>query len=266
MIVSVFASGSSGNCALLSEGETHLLIDAGISLRRTAAALRQAGHSIDEVTGVLMTHEHSDHVCGLPMLIKSHPLPVFAPHTVANRPRGMYPVLEDVLRIIPTEEAFPVGSLRVTAFHNSHDTDECVGYRFEGRGVYGHATDTGVVTEGMRRYLAGADTVLLESNHDVELLLAGRYPFPLKRRILSGQGHLSNTDCAALAEKLVAHGTETVILGHISRHNNTPAMALRTVSDALREALPELLQPELSAAPECGPLAVEVKVSAPCSL
>ncbi len=253
MIVSVFASGSSGNCALLSEGETHLLIDAGISLRRTAAALRQAGHSIDEVTGVLMTHEHSDHVCGLPMLIKSHPLPVFAPHTVANRLRGMYPALEDVLRIIPTEEAFPVGSLRVTAFHNSHDTDECVGYRVEGRGVYGHATDTGVVTEGMRRYLAGADTVLLESNHDVELLLAGRYPFPLKRRILSGQGHLSNTDCAAFARELALSGTKRIILAHLSRENNTPALALSANKRALAGT-----DAELYCAPVLGCLNVKV--------
>lgn len=253
MIVSVFASGSSGNCALLSEGDTHLLFDAGISMRRILSALAQAGHTIDEVTGVLMTHEHSDHVSGLPMLIKTHPLPVYAPHTVVNRLRGMYPVLEDALHIIPTGEAFSVGSLRVTAFHNSHDTDECVGYRVEGSAVYGHATDTGTVTEDMRRYLRGADTVLLESNHDEELLIAGRYPFPLKRRILSTQGHLSNAECAAFARELAESGTSRVILAHLSRENNTPSRALAESGRALAGT-----GAELYCAPVLGCLNVKV--------
>ena len=133
-----------------------------------------------------------------------------------------------------------------------------MGFTFP-HGIEGFLED---VIEG----LCGADLALIESNHDVNMLLHGPYPPYLKRRIRSEFGHLSNEDAAQLAVTLCANGTRSLILGHISRHNNTPAMALRTVSDALREALPELLQPELSAAPECGPLAVEVKVSAPCSL
>ena len=130
-------------------------------------------------------------------------------------------------------EPFRIGQVEVTAFHTSHDTDESVGYRLEGEGVYAHATDTGCVTEEMRQMLLGADTVLLESNHDEEMLRYGPYPFYLKKRILSARGHLSNAACAEFARQLAESGTRQIILAHLSRENNTPEKALAETAAAL---------------------------------
>lgn len=253
MRIHVFASGSSGNCLLLEEGETKLLIDAGISRRRVSAALKALGFELEQICGVLITHEHSDHISGLLNLVKDRELPVYAPHTVAARIFGALPQLQDQLRIIPVGETFRLGDLQITAFHTSHDTDESVGYRVEGAGVYAHATDTGCVTEEMRRFLLGADTVLLESNHDEAMLRYGPYPFYLKKRILSDRGHLSNTDCAAFARELAETGTRQIILAHLSRENNTPRKALEETEKAL-----EGLSAALYCAPVLGCLSMDV--------
>ena len=256
MRIHVLASGSGGNCLLLEEGNTRLLIDAGISPRRTAAALKALGLELEQIGGVLITHEHSDHISGLQNLVKGRELPVYAPHTVAARLAGAMPSLEEHLRLIPVEEPFPLGELRVTAFHTSHDTDESVGYRVEGQGVYAHATDTGCVTEGMRRFLTGADTVRLESNHEEDMLRYGPYPFSLKKRILSARGHLSNADCAAFARELALSGTRQIILAHLSRENNTPQKAMECAAAAL-----EGFGTALYCAPVLGCLTVEIRNS-----
>lgn len=232
MKLSVFASGSSGNCLLLSGSGTHILIDAGISMRRIQQSLAQSDLSMREIGGVLITHEHSDHISGLKMLIKHYALPVYAPRTVANRLRGCLPEAEEVLRVIPVNEPFEIGALTVTAFHTPHDTDESVGYRVEGQGVFALATDMGHVTEEVFSALSGADTVLIESNHDEEMLRYGPYPVYLKRRILSDRGHLSNACCAQLARKLALGGTRQIVLGHLSRENNSPALALSAARES----------------------------------
>ena len=249
MRISVIASGSSGNCLLLSDNNTNILIDVGISMRRVQAFLLQSACSWRELDGVLITHEHSDHICGLETVLKRTDVPVYAPHTIANRLRGRLPMIEDKLCVIPVGENFPVGNLSVRAFHTPHDTDESVGYRVEGSAVFSLATDMGRVTDEIREALTGSDAVLIESNHDLQMLRDGPYPFPLKRRILSSHGHLSNTDCAQLALHLAEHGTKDIILGHLSRENNRPEIALRTVSEALG-AIPV----RLCCAPPEGPL------------
>ena len=254
MTIRIFASGSSGNCLLLSDGGTHILIDAGISMRRVKSALACAGLTIQDIGGVLITHEHSDHISGLESLVKGRTIPVCAPHTVAARLLGAKPSLQEHLQVIPVGEPFSLGSLRVTAFHTSHDTDESVGYRIEGEGVYAHATDTGCVTEGMRAGLLGADTVLLESNHDEDMLRYGPYPFYLKKRILSDRGHLSNAACAAFARELAESGTRRIILGHLSRENNTPGKAMAETGAALLGT-----DTELYCAPVLGCLTVEIQ-------
>ena len=253
MRVHVFASGSGGNCLLLEDRTARLLIDAGISSRRIRTALGGLGCAVEEISGVLITHEHSDHISGLLNLAKGRELPIYAPHTVSARLLGMLPALQEQLQVIPVGEAFPLGDVRVTAFHTSHDTDESVGYRIEGEGVFAHATDTGCVTEGMRRFLTGADTVLLESNHDEDMLRYGPYPFSLKKRILSDRGHLSNASCAAFARELAESGTGRIILGHLSRENNTPQKAMETSLAAL-----EGMETELYCAPVLGCLTVKV--------
>ncbi len=233
MQLRIFASGSSGNCLLLSSGDSHILIDAGISMRRISAGLTQAGISWRDIGGVLITHEHSDHIYGLKTLIRHGAVPILAPRTVANRLRGMLPGIEECLRIIPVGEFFQVSGFRVRAFHTPHDTDESVGYRVEREGVFSLATDMGQVTEEVVSGLRGADTVLIEANHDLEMLRMGSYPAYLKMRILSTHGHLSNCDCAELARLLCESGTKCVVLGHISRENNRPELALQTVRNAL---------------------------------
>ena len=233
MNIKVFASGSGGNCMLLSERDTHILIDAGISMRRLQQSLRAHDLEIDDIGGVLITHEHSDHVSGLKMLLKYYGLPLYAPHTVASRLSGMIPDAGEELHIIRPGEEFRLGRVKIRAFHTPHDTDESVGYRVEGKGIFALATDMGHVTEEVLEGLAGADTVLIESNHDLDMLYNGPYPVRLKRRILSDRGHLSNADCAALAIKLAEMGTRTMILGHLSRENNRPELALRETEQAL---------------------------------
>lgn len=233
MKIKVFASGSGGNCMLCSERDTHILIDAGISMRRLRQSLRAWDLDIDDIGGVLITHEHSDHVSGLKMLLKNFDLPLYAPHTVASRLCGMMPDAEETMHLIRPGEDFRLGAVMARAFHTPHDTDESVGYRLEGRGTFALATDMGHVTEEVLEGLSGADTVLVESNHDPNMLINGPYPVALKRRILSDHGHLSNPDCAALAAKLAEAGTRTVILGHLSKENNRPELALREAERAL---------------------------------
>ena len=260
MKLSVYASGSSGNCLLLSSGSTHILIDAGISKRRIEGSLAQSGLSMREICGVLITHEHSDHISGLKMLLKYYALPVYAPRTVANRLRGCLPEAEPYLRVIPVNESFDIGDLTVTAFHTPHDTDESVGYRVQSGGVFALATDMGHVTEEVLNALSGADAVLIESNHDEEMLRYGPYPVYLKRRILSDSGHLSNACCAELARALALGGTKQIILGHLSRENNTPALAMQ----AARESTAGL-PVELYCAPVYGCLSLPVGEEWACS-
>lgn len=259
MNIKVFASGSGGNCMLCSERDTHILIDAGISMRRLRQSLRAWDLDIDEIGGVLITHEHSDHVSGLKMLLKYYALPLYAPHTVAARLCGMLPDAQEHMHIIRPGTDFRLGGVTVRAFHTPHDTDESVGYRVAGRGVFALATDMGHVTQEVLDGLTGADAVLIESNHDLEMLYNGPYPVMLKRRILSDRGHLSNSDCAALALQLAETGTRTVILGHLSRENNRPDIALRETERALagRDVY-------LCCAPVYGCLSVDIKERIPC--
>lgn len=261
MRICIFASGSGGNCLLLSDGSTHVLVDAGISMRRIEASLREAGIAMSDITGVLITHEHSDHISGLKMLLKHHHVPVYAPHTVANRMRGMLPDIDGSLNIIDVGSVFELGSLRVRAFHTPHDTDESVGYRFSGTGSFAIATDMGHVTDEVLEGLMGAETVLIESNHDIDMLSYGPYPVYLKRRILSDHGHLSNKDCAVLARHLAENGTMRIILGHLSKENNTPETAL----DESRSAL-DGTRAELYRAPSSGFMSFEIGETQPCCL
>jgi len=255
MKVCVFASGSGGNCLLLRGNKTNILIDAGISMRRTVSALAQAGLTMRDIGGVLITHEHSDHISGLKMLVKHHAVDIYAPRTLANRLRGLIPEADDYIHVIPVERPFMLGELQICAYHTPHDVDESVCYRIREDACFSLATDMGCVTDSVRRCLEGADTVLIESNHDEQMLRYGPYPVFLKRRILSDRGHLSNDNCAKLAAELAGGGTKRIILGHLSRENNTPELAVKAASAAL-----EHTDAELYCAPVQGFL--EVTVSA----
>ena len=259
MKVSVFASGSGGNCLLVSDKGTNILIDAGISMRRIESCLSRSAISMNDIAGVLITHEHSDHILALKTMAKKYEPLIYAPHTVAARIVGMLPETEESIRIIPVGKSFSIGALSVLAFHTSHDTDESVGYRIEGSARFSLATDTGCLTEEIENGLAGADAVLLESNHDEQMLRYGPYPAYLKKRILSERGHLSNAKCAEAARRLALNGTGTIILGHLSRTNNTPEKAMEAAEKTLADT-----GAALYCAPQFGRLEIDLGEKAGC--
>ncbi len=211
------------------------------------------------LTAVLITHEHTDHISGLRVFLKRTDAPVYAPELVAAALRREFPEHFDRFGTFPLETGCFLGPFEVLAFPTPHDTLQSAGWRVSAEGtVVALATDTGRVTDVMRRYLAGADIALIEANHDPDMLRLGPYPPSLKRRILSDRGHLSNHDCAALAAELARGGTKRIVLGHLSRENNLPGLALRTVRAALADT-----ETVVYAAPEAGFLRVETE-AAPC--
>ena len=267
MRIVLFASGSTGNCTLVSDGDTHILIDAGISARRIRTGLQEQGLTMNDVDGVLITHEHSDHIRGLTVLLRRDPAPVYALPAVAASLRKQMPEHARLLHEIAPGGAFALGSVAVTPFCTPHDAAGSCGYRFEGGGSFGFCTDLGALTDTVRAALCGVDCAVIEANHDLAMLRSGPHPVFLKRRILSDHGHLSNDSAGELAAFLTENGAQCLILGHLSRENNTPRKALEAVACALRNAGfdPGAL-PALYAAPEVGPLTVEVKERALCCL
>lgn len=228
------ASGSEGNSLLVSADGTHLLVDAGISARRIKQSLALLGLTPDDLSAILISHEHTDHTAGLATLLKHHPIPLYATGGTAFYLRPRLPQLDSCLRLVSPGSSFPVGSAQVTVFATSHDAGESVDYRVDcGDAAVGILTDTGFVPEPAAAALTGVDLLVLESNHDVEYLRSGPYPYTLKQRILGRQGHLSNDDAAAFAAQMAAGGTRCIVLAHLSRENNTPQRAYDTVRRAL---------------------------------
>lgn len=245
--VHTLASGSSGNALVISCGETHLLLDAGISCRRISSALRELELAPADLTAILITHTHTDHIAGLATLLKRCDAPILGTRqtlwTLADR-LGICPG-----RLASLQPGTPtvLGACQVSAFPTSHDAPGSCGYRIDTQdGSVGVLTDSGFVTDEAAETLSGVDLAVLEANHDVETLQSGPYPYYLKRRILGSGGHLCNEDAARFAVTLADSGTEEIVLAHLSRENNTPAMALRAVETALSAAG---LTPELSVAP-----------------
>lgn len=259
MRIVTFASGSTGNCSLITDGKANILIDAGISMRRTVAALGELGLTPQDLCGVLITHEHSDHISGLSMLVKHHNLKIFAPEDLSWTLCRINPQLKENINYIPVSEPCDLSGINVTAFPTPHDAAYSYGYRFEGSSVIAFATDTGCVTDDMLAGLTGADIALIEANHDTDMLKYGPYPYHLKRRISSPCGHLSNYDCGKLALHLAKYGTKHIILGHLSRENNTPEIALKAVKSAL-----EGQNVDISVAPMNNMLAVSVGERVQC--
>lgn len=220
------ASGSSGNALVFSCGSTHILLDAGISCLRIKRALGELGLSVPELSGILITHPHSDHISGLATLSRQFDVEVYATFAAAGELARQIPTLAPQLRCFDAGDAFCVGEALVQSFPTSHDAPGSVGYRIDAEGCsFGALTDSGIIPPDAAVLLGGVDTLLLESNHDVSMVQNGPYPYALKQRILGPLGHLSNETAAAFAAEVVARGTRQVILAHLSRDNNTPARA-----------------------------------------
>ncbi len=232
--LTTLASGSSGNSLLVSDGKTHVLIDAGISARRITKSLRELGVDPAGLAGILITHEHSDHICGLTTLAKQFDMPVYASKGTGRQLCYRIAFLEERLRAFEAGAAFEIGGLMVESFPTPHDAAESVGYAVSAGGRKAAvATDLGRVTEEVARGIQGANLLVAETNYDPEWLQSGPYPYYLKERIQGDWGHLSNQAGADLACAAVENGTSTVILAHLSKENNTPARAYGTVLAAM---------------------------------
>jgi len=245
--IHTLSSGSGGNSLLLSCGGAHYLIDAGISCRRIKNALGELSLSPEDVSAVFITHEHSDHISGLASLVKQYRLPVYASRGTAAQLAYRIAGIEPLLCPLDPGEPFSLAGCCVTAFSTSHDTAQSVDFRFDTPdGAAGILTDTGYVTAEAADTLRGVALLVLESNHDVESLTSGPYPYYLKQRILSDRGHLSNDAAADFAVEMAGCGTREIVLAHLSQENNTPAMAFNTVERRLQAAG---YDPRLSIAP-----------------
>ena len=228
-------SGSSGNCGLVRCGDQYLLIDMGKSCRTTLTALKSLGLAVSDCAGILITHEHIDHVKGLAMFAKKTEVPVFASCGTVSALCAKEAVFEGRLTAFESGEAFSVGDISVRSFATPHDAADSVGYILESDGYrFGFATDLGFVPQSAAALLRGCETVVLESNHDPHMLQAGPYPYALKQRVAGPNGHLSNPDCAVFAAFLADNGTRKLVLAHLSEKNNMPALALQQTKNALR--------------------------------
>ena len=235
--VHTLASGSSGNALLLSYGDTHLLVDAGISCRRVTASLRELGLTPMDLSAILVTHTHVDHISGLAVLLKHTTCPIRALDRTCRELEYRLAGIGERLLPLASCVSEQVGGCAVTAFPTSHDAPGSCGYRFDTEdGGVGLLTDTGFVTGEAADILPGVDLAVLEANHDVETLRSGPYPYYLKKRILGSEGHLCNEDAARFAVTLAEAGASEIVLAHLSKENNTPAMARNAVEAALSAA------------------------------
>lgn len=248
--VATLASGSSGNCAVVSDGRVHILIDAGISTRRISQGLKALGVELRHVAGVLITHEHIDHVAALPVLRKQTGAPLFTAEGTAYELCRKWEGLEERFRVFEPGQRFALGELEIGSFATSHDCACPCGFCVtDGRRRLALCTDTGVITPQAREAVRGAHTLIGEFNYDPELLRAGPYPIHLQNRIRSGRGHLSNEMGGELAAWAGSQGAERVILAHLSQENNRPGLALAAARRALSELGLDEGDVELTAAP-----------------
>lgn len=230
------ASGSSGNSTYISTTDGDILVDIGISYKALNTSLAECGCNIEKLRAVAITHTHTDHIKGLKTFLKRHKIPIICSLETSNflAENNLLPSAECEI-LLTDNKPITLGDISVDFFKTSHDADGSMGYVItlpDGK-KSAVCTDLGVITPTVKEHLAGCDTVLIESNHDVEMLRRGPYPAQLKLRILSETGHLSNNDCAAVLPYLLQNGTKRIVLGHLSDENNTPLLALSTSRTAL---------------------------------
>lgn len=232
--VATLASGSSGNCAVVSDGKIHILLDAGTSARRIDRGLRELGLEAQELAAVLITHEHSDHISALPVLCRQLDVELYATQGTALQICRRIPGIEDRFRVFDPGEHFALGELIVGSFPISHDCACPVGYTVsDGHNRLALCTDTGKVTREAARAIRGTNTLIGEFNYDPDRLRDGPYPPALKERIAGDWGHLSNEMGGRLAAWAVEQGARRVVLAHLSKDNNRPERARQAACQAI---------------------------------
>ena len=253
MRLASIASGSGGNCIYVGSDRYHILIDAGISLRRIETGLKELGLTGADIDAVLITHEHSDHVSGLGPLLKKYHMPLYA-SAGTIRELGRMPALssfgDEDYHYVAAGNKFTVGDLTILPIRISHDAAEPLMYRmFCGTVSAAVVTDVGVVTRELTEKLRDLDALFLEANHDIRMLETGPYPYFLKRRIAGDRGHLCNENAASLLSELSCPRLKTVVLSHISKTNNYSDLAVESVRvELMARELKDI--PRLLTAPE----------------
>lgn len=227
------ASGSSGNCIYVGSDNTHLMIDAGISGKRIEAGMNEIGLKTGEVDGILITHEHSDHISGLGVVARKHGIPIYATRGTIDailHSKTIGKIDEALFCEIEPDVDFMIGDVTVSPVAISHDAAQPAAYivRQEGKSI-GVITDLGKYDQYIIERLQGLDVLLLEANHDIRMLQVGNYPYYLKQRILGERGHLSNELSGQLLGQVLHDKFKTVLLGHLSKENNYEKLAYETV-------------------------------------
>ena len=223
-------SGSRGNCTLIQSGDVNILLDAGYSYKAIVRELDKRGLAPQDITAIIITHEHSDHIVALPSWSKACATPIYAPQPIADylQQRASF------CQVIAVDKTFEIGHVKVDVYECSHDARCCCGYRFSvGDKRFACVTDTGCVTDLLIDFLSPCSAIMVESNHDEKMLVEGNYPPILKRRILSNFGHLSNAQTAEIVQKLHSSRVKTIILAHLSENNNTKELAFNSAVQAL---------------------------------
>lgn len=232
-------SGSSGNCYYLGWSEYGILIDAGVGIRTIKKTLREYGVSFDKIAGILVTHDHADHIKTIGCLGDKYNIPVYATEAVhggIQQSRYIEANLHTSRRVIEKEVPFLINDFRITAFEVPHDSIDNVGYRIEMNGqIFVLATDVGHITDKIINYVKHANHLVMETNYDEEMLQSGRYPYYLKQRITSGMGHISNRLSAEFIASIYHKELQNIWLCHLSQDNNHPEIAYKTVEKALSD-------------------------------
>ncbi|MFI3201674.1 MAG: MBL fold metallo-hydrolase [Eubacteriales bacterium] len=233
MKIGSIASGSDGNCIYVGSEQTNLLVDTGISGVRIRKGLEEYGLTMEEIHGILITHEHIDHIKGLGVLSRKYHIPIYATQGTIHAIQKKKSVgkIENILfRNIEKEEHFLIGDIEVYALPISHDAADPVAFRMEGEGKkIAIVTDLGYYDKRMIEQLQGLDVILLESNHEETLVEVSSYPYELKMRVLGKQGHLSNANAGRFLREILHPNMQKIILGHLSNENNMPHLAYETV-------------------------------------
>ena len=227
------ASGSSGNCIYLGSECAHVLVDIGISGKKMEQGLNSLDLTGRDIDGILITHEHSDHIKGLGVIARKYGIPIYATGGTVDamlRCGSLGKITEGIFREIREDQAFEIKDLRINPFTIPHDAAQPVGYRLEcGESSVGIATDLGKYNDYIIENLQNLDAILLEANHDIRMLQVGKYPYYLKQRILGDRGHLSNENAGRLLCRLLHDNMKAVFLGHLSRENNYEELDYETV-------------------------------------
>lgn len=227
------ASGSSGNCVYIGSEDTHILVDAGISNKKIEQGLNEIGLKGSDLNGVVITHEHSDHIKGIGVLARKHKVPIYGTKETLEEislKSSLGEVPRELLTPISPDVSFVIGDLEILPFSIDHDAANPVAYRVKnGKKTVAVATDMGHYDQYIVDHLQGLDALLLESNHDVNMLQTGPYPYYLKRRILGEHGHLSNENAGRLLNLILHDQMKQILLGHLSKENNYEQLAYETV-------------------------------------